>query len=114
MGLDTYAQPNQDDELSERDVQAFMEARINLCGGILSGNGNDGSFRGKVYDGIVCKITGCSLYQYWIPVEDVAEMYRKLKSCRMEDCPGHEEDIENLKRFLKVCVDRELGLVGWW
>lgn len=63
MGLDTYAQPSKDGELSDEDMQAFQQAGISLCGGILSGNGSDGSFRGKVYDRLISDITGQSLYQ---------------------------------------------------
>ena len=114
MGLDTYAQPNEDEELSAADARAFKEADINLCGGVLSGYGDKGSFRGKVYSDIVRRITGQSLYQSWIPAEVVADMYQKLTSCRREDYPGREEDIDNLRRFFGICVDRKLGLFGWW
>lgn len=38
---------------------------------------------------------------------------QQLRSCCVEDYPGHEEDIENLRKFFKVCVDRKLGLWGW-
>lgn len=47
LGLDIYTQPSKDEELSEEDIQAFKQADIRLRGGILSGNGDDGSFRGK-------------------------------------------------------------------
>lgn len=114
MGLDTYALPSEHGKLSKKDMQAFKEAGIRLCGGILSGYGDDGSFRGKVYSDTIHKITGYSLYQDWIPPEDVVDMYQKLKLCRHEDYQGHEEDIENLRKFFKVCVERKLGLWGWW
>jgi hypothetical protein len=49
MGLDTFASRSSDDiELTEADLKAFEEAEISLCGGIFSGDGSDGSFRGKV------------------------------------------------------------------
>lgn len=112
MGLDTYAQPSPDEELSAEDEQAFEQAGISLCGGLLSGN--DGSFRGKVYDDLVYEVTGQSLYQEWIPPEVVAAMYQKLRSCNLSDHPDREDDIKNLRRFFKVCMDRSLGLHGWW
>ena len=114
MGLDIYAQPSEDEELAEEDIQAFKEADIALCGGILSGNGDDGSFRGKVYSDLVYKITGRSLYYEWTPPEIVGRMYQKLKSVNSSDYPGQEDDIENLRRFFKVCIDKNLGLYGWW
>lgn len=114
MGVDTYAQPSIDEELSEEDERAFQEAGISLCGGILSGRGNDGSFRGKVYAGLIEGITGESLYGEWIPPEVVAEMYQKLESCNLSDYPEHVDEVINLRRFFKVCVDRNLGLHSWW
>ena len=91
----------------EEDVQAFKEADINLCGGVLSGYGDDGSFRGKVYNEIVRRITGQSLYQSWIPVEAVADMYQKLMSCRLKNYPDREGDIENLRKFFRVSCSQK-------
>lgn len=123
MGLDTYARhpkPENDEDatyasLSEEEEKAFGRANIALCGGMMSGNGNDGSFRGKVYSGLIQEITGESLYQNWIPPERVRVMADKLDSYdgpppRAED----DETIPNLRRFFRVCVELNLGLVGWW
>ncbi len=68
MGLDTYAAHTPEDiELTEDDIQAFEEARISLCGGMLSGDGNDGSFRGKVYVMLILEITGESFLKNGFP-----------------------------------------------
>jgi hypothetical protein len=62
MGLDTYAARSPGNiELTEEDIQAFQEADISLCGGLFSGDGNDGSFRGKVYVMLVLEITARTL-----------------------------------------------------
>jgi len=121
MGLDTFAAHTAEDiKLSEADLQAFAEADISLCGGVLSGGGNDGSFRGKVYSELIHEITGQSLYADWLPPETVKEMYDSLMECDPEepaDWDYHRNTaraVLELRKFFKVCVDRGLGLVGWW
>jgi len=120
MGLDTYASRSQDDlELSDEDIEAFEDARIELCGGIFSGEG--GSFRGKVYSILIFEITGESLYQEWIPPETVKDMYQALADCDPEQAIDESdswdripEEIIELRKFFKVCADRNLGLLNWW
>jgi hypothetical protein len=139
MGLDNYAlrgpdraltaeeQEFESDEnlerlgfkpLSDEDIEAFEEADIHLSGGVLSGE--DGSFRGKVYDLLVQDITGESLYQEWIPPGRVKKMYEALMKCDpKEGLKGkyaynlNESSIISLRKFFKVCAERNLGLVGW-
>lgn len=108
MGLDTYARNSNDENgaLTDQQKQAFASAGINLCGGMFSGQGNDGSFRGKVYAHLIEQATGVSLYQDWIEPSTVEGMYEKLTDMK--------EDIDNLVKFLDVCVDCGLGLTGWW
>ena len=120
MGLDTYAAHTPDDvELTEEDIQAFVEANISLCGGMLSGGGNDGSFRGKVYSMLILEITGESLYDEWLPPETVNKMYEILMACDPEDSIAQWDygnsvaDILELRKFFRVCSERSLGLVGW-
>ena len=119
MGLDTYATRGPDKELTEEDLAAFEAADIRLCEGVRSGMTY--GFRGKVYDDLVQEITGESLYQNWIPPETVKEMYEALTKCNPEEAAkGNyfysitESDIINLRRFFKVCAERNLGLVGSW
>ena len=120
MGLDNYAQPGPEQELTEEDERAFEAAEINLCGGVLSGAA--GSFRGKVYAGLVEAITGESLYQEWIPPERVKAMDEALLRCEpreFDDVHDHrfgdvESAVKNLRKFIGVCVARGLGLVGCW
>ena len=124
MGLDTYAATAPDGgELSEEDIKAFREADIELCGGIFSGS--SGSFRGKVYDLLILRVTGVSLYQEWIPPEVVRDMAQAFDEC---DPQGVAEqmgsvgrrhgwsaaEIIELRRFFRVCAERNLGLINWW
>jgi hypothetical protein len=110
MGLDTCALPYRGGQLSDEDVEAFKKAAIELCGGLLSGN--PGDFRGKVYSDLIWDITGQSLYQEWIPPEEVRNMYEKLEACNLDDFPDKEWDIVELRKFFKVCVQRHLGLAA--
>ena len=118
MGLDTYALRGPDKELTKEDLEAFEAADIHLCGGIVSGPPD--SFRGKVYYKLVEDITGESLYQEWIPPERVKKMYEGLTKCNPEEAAkGNyrysitESEIVDLRKFFKVCAERNLGLYGW-
>ena len=119
MGLDNFAARTADDiELTEEDLKAFQDADISLCGGIFSGLGNDGSFRGKVYSELIFEITGQSLYAEWIQPKTVKKMYESLIMCDPEEAAawGYKNtvnEILELRKFFKVCSDRGLGLVGW-
>jgi len=65
MGLDTYASRSPGDvELTGEDEQAFEQAAIGLCGGMMSGDGGS-SFRGKVYLDVVDRVAGASLGAEW-------------------------------------------------
>ena len=114
MGLDTLASRTPGRlSLTDEDERAFDG--LELCGGIVSGGG--GSFRGKVYDGLVLGVTGVSLYQEWIPPETVGEMAEALERCDAESVaePGSApEVVRDLARFFRICDDRGLGLIGWW
>ena len=121
MGLDTFVARSPDDiELNEEDLQAFKDADITLVWGIFSSDGSDGCFRGKVYEPVVRRITGVSLYQEWIPPETVVEMYQAFKAYEIskgqeDDKQLKPEDVEHsdLCKFFKVCAERGLGLVAW-
>lgn len=117
MGLDTYASHSSDDvELTDEDSQAFVDAEIQLCGGMFSGEG--GSFRGKVYASLILEITGESLYQTWIPPETVREMYSKLMAFDAQrDVEVDDSELVSLPdllKYFKICSERGLGLIGWW
>ena len=63
MGLDSYASRSPGDVvLTPEDEEAFAEAGVELCGGIMSGDGGS-SFRGKVYLDLVDRVADVSLGQ---------------------------------------------------
>ena len=58
MGLDCYIvhANNRDEPFTYKDDDRIKDVR--LCGGMLSGGGSDGSFRGKVYEPLMDEIMG--------------------------------------------------------
>lgn len=121
MGLDNFASRSSEDiELNEEDYKAFEKANIELCGGMLSGGGNDGSFRGKVYILSVLEITGESLSEEWIPAETVQKMYTDLEAYiaqsgeeQLEGLDNSLIELQELCKFFRICADRGLSLIGW-
>ena len=53
MGLDCYIVHGNDRDraFTSKDDERLKD--INLCGGMLSGSGSDGSFRGKAYEPLI-------------------------------------------------------------
>ncbi|MCB2202898.1 hypothetical protein KQH56_02715 [bacterium] len=119
MGLDTVAAYSPDNvELTEDDLQAFNDAGIPQIG-IISAK-EIGIFRGKVFEEVVRRITGVSLYQEWIPPETVREMYQSIKAYEFSKWQEDNENVypeevehSDLCKFFNVCAERELGLVAW-
>lgn len=58
MGLDCYIvhANNRDEPFTYKDDDRIKD--VSLCGGMLSGGGSDGSFRGKVYEPLIDELTG--------------------------------------------------------
>jgi len=120
MGLDNFAQRASGEELTDEDVAAFEAEGPYLCEGLAAGD--PGGFRGKVYCSLVLEITGESLYDDFIPPDRVKAMYKALRDCNPDDCTGRgdyrfgelESQIDNLRKFFKVCAERNLGIASWW
>ena len=53
MGLDCYIVHGNDRDKSFTHEDDERIKDINLCGGMMSGHGSDGSFRGKVYEPLI-------------------------------------------------------------
>lgn len=112
MGLDTYASRDPGITLTPEDVEAFRALRVVLCE-----CDGDSSFRGKIYTLIVGTVTGVPLTEGWTPPEVVRRMAAELETCDpVEACRDEREvspgDVVELGRFLRLCADRGLGLVG--
>ena len=120
MGLDTYANYDKNKTLNWSGIE--------LCGGILSGNGA-GSFRGKVYANFIEEVTGESLYQESIPNETVKVMANKLDtylknnngntsrtwcSKALIDWPPNWEEVKSLAQWFKVAAKGGAKVNGWW
>ena len=60
MGLDCYIVHGNDHDkaFTHKDDERLKD--INLCGGMLSGSGSDGSFRGKAYEPLVDELMSLS------------------------------------------------------
>jgi hypothetical protein len=105
---------------------------VNLIGGMMSGNGADGSFRGKCYSWFTEATADLSLYEAWIwpsPLEAAARAMRGwhdeavktgLKAA-LEELPGYESDIfstdDDVDAFITMFEKySEAGfcLHGWW
>lgn len=84
MGLDSYLYK---EEIG--DTKFSLPAP--LVGGMFSDHGEDGSFRGKVYDGFMVEATGFTLYVEEYPPEKVEEIARKLE----EFWEKHKNDLES-------------------
>lgn len=60
MGLDCYIVHGNDHDKAFTSEDSELLKDINLCGGMLSGSGSDGSFRGKVYEPLVDELMSMS------------------------------------------------------
>lgn len=124
MGLDNFW------ELPPEGEEAKFDPPLNLCGGMLSSNG-EGSFRGKVYDSLIEAVTGESLYQEGIEAEIVSKMATVLSGTDFEDLPEHfrgregdvcsngegevtKQEYEDLRRMFSAYANLGAGLKGWW
>ena len=122
MGLDSIISRSPDTTvLSAEDERALTESGIELCGS-FSSNGVT-SFRGKVYDMFVLKVTGVSLYEDWLPPETISEMADGLAKVDPETIgeqlalseyftpsPG---EVRNLQKLFRLCAERGLGIIAW-
>lgn len=106
MGLDSFWK-----HPVEGSPEPEFDPPLSLCGGMFSGHGQ-GSFRGKVYNGIVEGVTGVSLYQEQIPNSTVREMAAKLAAHYSKlSVEGEEAD---LVRMFLAYAESGHDLLGWW
>ena len=121
MGLDSIISrsPNKI-VLPAADKRALNESGIELCGMYSDGIT---SFRGKVYDMFVLKVTGVSLYEEWLPPKTISEMADALAKVDPETI-GEQLDlgeyftpspgeVRNLQKLFRLCAERGLGITAW-
>lgn len=115
MGLDNYWMKN-------KEELGTIEGEFKICGGMLSGNGND-SFRGKVYHRFVEDVTEVSLYgdrdTNEIPLETVKKMADDLEATEwrdsyIENYDIEEEEFRDLVRMFRLHADAGHYLVSSW
>lgn len=115
MGLDTYAARGG----KLLDDALFDVVPPVLVGGIMSGNGNGSSFRGKVYASFIYSAIGLDLYQEEIPNDAVVKAADQLEKWVSENPEsGFEgisrEEIEALTKWFRVTADNGGVVIGWW
>ena len=111
MGLDNYWMKNKE-ELGE------VEGEFKICGGMLSGNGND-SFRGKVYFRFIEDVCNENLYDEMIPNETVKQMADDLEATEwrdsyIENYDIEEEEFKDLVKMFRIHADAGHYLVSSW
>lgn len=104
MGLDCYIVHgnDRDEGFTSKDDERIKD--IQLCGGLFSGGGSDGSFRGKVYDPLIQELSNGEHSWYieqdedaYIPSDTLKEQADLLESF----LEVLEEDYTAEKRELK-------------
>ena len=111
MGLDNYWMKNKE-ELGE------IEGEFKICGGMLSGHGND-SFRGKVYCRFIEDVCNENLYDEMIPNETVKQMADDLEATEwrdsyIENYDIEEEEFKDLVKMFRLHADAGHYLVSSW
>lgn len=118
-------------ELYPGDDPDFIELsskhEINLIGGMMSGNGANGSFRGKCYSDMVEHITGISLYEDCIDpltVKKMGEMmlagykdYRTNDGVYINNEYGDDntkDDLWSLGMLFTIAGDLGYSCVSWY
>lgn len=114
MGLDNYW-------VDKEKKQASIEGEFKVCGGMLSGHGND-SFRGKVYSDLIETVSGFSLYTDYLDpavIQLIASRledypYEAANNCSDEEDGISEEEFKDLQRMFRAHADAGHGLTSWY
>ena len=128
MGLDNYFRPSEQTE----QEPTFPEG-LKLCGGMFSGHGSDGSFRGKVYAEFFEQVLATDLYIEQSP-EQIKATAEKLQTVLKEhpdqawdnvwreDAPSDKlgyygvthSEIQDLAKLFEAAAEQSLKLVAWY
>lgn len=120
MGLDVYfckqCGPGQTAE-----IVPFDDPQPALCGGMLSGDGASGSFRGKVYAPFVEEVGGKSLYEDYTPDDCLAT--GKLIDGWLDEAEGDQwtfqwevtrQELRDLARCMNAYGEAGYGTWAWY
>lgn len=115
MGLDNYFRiRNENDEflLPLHDIRLM---NINLCGGMFSGSGNSGSFRGKAYSNFLEKITD-NKFTLYEEEQSPKDYFIAIEAMRnyIKDNPKSNQEIRDLLLLFEVAYEKKAYLLGWW
>lgn len=118
MGLDSIWSIGKDSNGLIKAKKVIFRPRLNLVGGLLSGEGQ-GSFRGKVYNKFIEEQTGVSLYQKTIPNSKVKKISDRLQKMNWyvglkERYKISKKEFNDLKRMFKRYAKEGAILYGWW
>ena len=141
MGLDCYIVHGNDRDkpFTHEDDERIKD--VNLCGGMFSGYGNDGSFRGKVYDPLIQELRNGVHTWYieqdednYIPTDileqqadllsgfiiDITDEHDdKLKDTDIVHTSRHGEEytlkeVQDLETLLRVAAERKAVMTVWY
>ncbi len=122
MGLDVFIRPGPHKYPSAEDVAAFAAlGDLPLVGWLAEHDFI--AFRGKVYEDFVFRVCGISLYQDWIPPDEVSQMAQALEALDYSSelvqetllaTRVSEQEARALNQALSLCARRRLGLHGDW
>ena len=115
MGLDSYL-------FREEPGDTRFDLPHSLCGSFFfSNHGEDGSFRGKVYDDLIYEVTGYTLYtEEYTPeqVVDIADRLGRLGKVQIKDLAAKHgctvEEIEALVTLFQQAKEKGCRYMGWW
>lgn len=119
MGLDVFFNKRVGPGMTA-EVPEF-EREINLCGGMFSGSGADGSFRGKVYSPFTEDAIGTSLYED-LTADQCVQLGRDIAEWLAEN-PGEtftfgyeltRQEIEDLALMFTTFGEAGYGTWAWY
>ncbi len=117
MSIDMYASRSPDDVvLTPEDEAVFRQLEVHVHEWI-----GTGSFGARRYIDLVDRAAGVVLGYRWIPPDEVVRMAVAFEARDAEDVaresagdayPATADQVRGLRRLLRICADRGLGLYG--
>jgi len=110
-------------QVEVRRVADGFEKVPEMIGGMCSGTGSDGSFRGKAYYDLVEQLTGFSLFEEELPPPVVQKMALMLRaSVNGQQGPPSAwcqdqrtaDDVEALACFFEACSKMGYSVISWY